>query len=777
MSRTSPAGSMRVAVAASSAALSGLLVAAPAIGQTVTVDTTSAARHQTIDGFGTCLYEGEGQESWWQDLFYDDLRSSILRFDITPTFRSPYSDQLYNCPWYHDDPPLPGPDGNNVRAYTDAEDYTATWNGRNAQIAVMGPDIEQNIDYFDYDDSRPATAGAVAQAGMAQISELGDFKLVASMWSPAPWLKLSSGNTISGQSDPLPRDGAPWPFIWAGNFSGGLLDTSDTPLAIFDDSALGGTGPTSALTQFARALAAYLLGFQRRYGVDLYAVSIQNELNFEVFYNSCTYPLSEMYLAALKAARAELDQHTELQDIRIMGPEDLLGGDGWGLWQYGGGNDITHKNLQYLQNIAADPVADQALDFFCIHGYAPDGVSSAGADPVQWDWWVNGWSTAPADGLPATTEGFASYGKKSWMTETSGEDPAWLAGGAFPGGGGWSIALKIHQALTVGQQSAWIYWQLTDGSDVANETLTDATLREGSPKYVAAKHFFHYIRPGAERVTVSVAGSDALEASAYVHDTDATLTVVLINTSDTAVEAVVQVPSDPTGIQSFDVRTSSENSYWQASSATVSSDQVSVTVPGFGVATLWGQGDTTVVPGTGGAGGGGGASSDTGGAGGDGGAGAPGVGGTVAGAAGSSGAAGTAGGPTAGGGTAGQVGTGGEPTVPVGSGGADAGGGADAAGGADAGGDSGAVAGDGPSAGAPSAGGSSSTSGAGGAGDGTTGDDSGDDGGCGCRTPTRDPRERTGAWLLALLGVVCWRRRTRANAGRSGSRRSSRQGE
>src|SRR4030095_4294010 len=295
---------------------------------------------------------------------------------------------------------------------------------------------------------------------------------------------------ISGQSGILPVNGTPWPFIWGGNFSGGKLDTSGTPRAEFDDSSLGGTGPTSALVQFARALAAYLRGFQQAYGVELYAISIQNELNFETFYNSCTYALSSEYIAALKAARSELDKYDDLRSIRIMGPEDLLGGDGYGMWQYGGGASVTHKNLQYLDHIGKDSQASRPIDYFCIHGYAPNGVSSAGANPREWDWWANGWTTSPGAGLPDTVKGFASYGKKSWMTETSGEDPAWLSPATgYPANGAFSIAVKVHQALTVGMESAWVYWQLTDGSAVKAETLTDAQTVDGSPKYIAVKHF------------------------------------------------------------------------------------------------------------------------------------------------------------------------------------------------------------------------------------------------------------------------------------------------
>src|SRR5262245_33009171 len=59
--------------------------------QTITIDAAPSARHQTIDGFGTCLSGNEGQQDWWRSLYFDDLQSSMLRVDLTPTFKSPYS--------------------------------------------------------------------------------------------------------------------------------------------------------------------------------------------------------------------------------------------------------------------------------------------------------------------------------------------------------------------------------------------------------------------------------------------------------------------------------------------------------------------------------------------------------------------------------------------------------------------------------------------------------------------------------------------------------------
>lgn len=558
---------------------------------TVTIDTASGAREQTIDGFGTCLSGSEGREKWFQHLYFDDLRCSILRFDITPRFKAPYSNFHYNSPWFGQAPPLnlPGPDHNNVRTYTGAADYGRLFGGHRAQIAVMGPDIDRNIEYFDFAAEEPKTAGLMARVGERQKAQLGDFKLIASMWSPAPWLKVSSGDQIRGQKDPLPKSGTPWPFIWGGNFSGGILDTSGVPRPEFDDRALGGNGPTSALTQFVRALAAYLRGFQETYGVKLYAISLQNELGFEEFYSSCAYPRSSDYIKVLKAARAELDKYPDLATIRIMGPEDVLGGDAYGMWQYGNGLKTSDKNLKILESIARDPDAEKALGFFCIHGYSANGVSGAGARPTQWEWWRNGWTAAPGLGLPSRVAGFASYGKKSWMTETSGEEPAWLALSAgFPGEGAWSIALKIEQALTAGDESAWLYWQLSDGKPVSGETLTDRALGSQSPKYIAAKHFFRYIRPGAVRVRATVDGSSGLLASAYVHDPDETLVVELINASASAMSVRVRVPAEPPGFSRFEVITSGPDKLWQTTTEMASRGIVMVDAPAYGIVTLRG---------------------------------------------------------------------------------------------------------------------------------------------------------------------------------------------
>ena len=348
--------------------VAGLLPAALADDH-VSIDASAAGRQQVIDGFGTCISDTEGRQAWWQAAYLDDLGASILRVDLVPRFQSPWSDFNYYSPWFLGEGAAPyafnfnitpaetpryyvgtpgnpdateftngkynGPEGTRARAYTSAADYGKNFGDRHAPIAVMGPNIDDNIARcFNLAAEQTVTAGAIIAAAKSRDPALAGFKLIGSIWSPAPWLKVSSGTVTGPNAWPLQAPGVPHPHIWNGNFVGGRLDVSEKLVNEFDDSALPGDpggpnaaaprGQTSALTQFARSTAAYLRALQQRYGTRFYAISIQNELNFETFYNSCVYPHSADYVAALKYVRAELDKYADLRDIRIMGPEDLL---------------------------------------------------------------------------------------------------------------------------------------------------------------------------------------------------------------------------------------------------------------------------------------------------------------------------------------------------------------------------------------------------------------------------------------------------------------------
>jgi len=565
--------------------LSVFLLASPLLAEEPGSLTFSpSARKQVIDGFGTCLSKELGQQDWFQRLYYDDLRCSMLRVDLVPRFVSPYSDFTYNSPWFHGKPSLPGPDGNNVRTYSDAADYTREFAGRRARIAVMGPDIDQNLKLLDFDERALKATGTMAQLGQSKSAELGGFKLIGSLWSPAPWLKLASGNTYSKGKHPFPKEGAAFPFIWFDNFGGGLLDVSDKPLEIFND----GTGPTSSLTQFARCLAAYLRGYQNAFGVKFYAVSIQNEPFLELFYNSCLYREGTAYAKALKAARAELVRYPDLKDIKFFGPEQCIGNESTFLWYFQPKGEKLRRDmlLKMLADIEADPAAAKALDIYAIHGYASDGISTTGLGLSKvWPWVRHGWTTAPNPSVPAPVKGFQDYGKRCWMTETSGEGTAWQdPSNGFPSKGAFGIVLKIMQALDQGEQNAWLYWQLADGDTVNEGTLTGKTEGANSAKYVAAKHFFRDIRPGAVMLETRVAAP--LDACVALHEKDRTLTLVVANSSSDNQSLRIALPPEMKSIRQFQQHTSSNGALWKESTLAVDNGAAQITLPGYSVTTL-----------------------------------------------------------------------------------------------------------------------------------------------------------------------------------------------
>jgi len=103
-------------------------------------------------------------------------------------------------------------------------------------------------------------------------------------------------------------------------------------------------------------------------------------------------------------------------------------------------------------------------------------------------------------------------GKSVWMTETSGYPADW--------NGCIDYAMSIHAALYYGRVSGWVHWYGID------DLVTTTTLTK---KGFAAKHYYRYVRPGASAVLTTVSNDNNVLVTAFKHDGDNTLTIVLIN--------------------------------------------------------------------------------------------------------------------------------------------------------------------------------------------------------------------------------------------------------
>ncbi|KAM7210526.1 glycoside hydrolase family 30 protein [Rhypophila decipiens] len=129
---------------------------------------------------------------------------------------------------------------------------------------------------------------------------------------------------------------------------------------------------------------------------------------------------------------------------------------------------------------------------------------------------------------------------KVWETETSDLSGKWstkwysTASGAVTTGDGYTWANLIHDGLTAGNISAYLWWVGTQDAQTNGNNNEKLILVDGGD-YVVSKRFWafaHYsrtIRPGAVRLGVSSAGTANLRTTAF-ENVDGSVVANIINT-------------------------------------------------------------------------------------------------------------------------------------------------------------------------------------------------------------------------------------------------------
>lgn len=507
-------------------ALLGAVCSTGAWAASVTID--GGKRHQVIEGFGTCVSsQSPGPKNTYlneafENAYMKDLGASILRMEINPDLGPK---------------PLP-PD----------TDYRT---------------LSQSLDFKAGDNQGQ---GLLAQALTAH--KLDRLLLYGTPWTPPGWMKA---NGVTHLLD-YPTGKGTSPTAVKDN-SGSWHDPKNTLLP-------------EQRSNYGKYLAGFCQGFQRNFGLPIYGVSVQNELMFDEFYNSCRYDydkgcvnwatnppslqtgcgpkFSPMFHDTVQA----IGQQFKAQNIaaKILGPESV-------------GPDEKYFSMVeegYLRAVQDDPATAPYLGIINIHGYGGDAIHPGGSRDA--------WARFYGD--------VKGYGKELWMTEESGEDNAWTTSvNGSKENGAISVGVHIGQALAYGNCNAYLYWQITDPkpSGGALTTPDPATgVNREAKKYCAAKHFFRYIRPGAVRLETS-GDTETFSASAFVHDRNKTLTIVLINTAVTPEPTTITLPAGP-AVSSFQAwRTMASESFVVQPNVSAAGGQLSLTLPPQSMVTLYGQ--------------------------------------------------------------------------------------------------------------------------------------------------------------------------------------------
>jgi glucuronoarabinoxylan endo-1,4-beta-xylanase len=372
---------------------------------------------------------------------------------------------------------------------------------------------------------------------MKEATKRGPVKLIGTVWSPPAWMK-QDGHTSSGHCR-LTNSHC------FGNHECGCTASPPTNEACGDLVCDPGTSVLrfAHYQSFADYLARYVKQYATANQVSIYAVSMANEPDASVNWDSCAWH-SDWIATFLKLYLAPTFAANNIQ-AKVIAPE----ASSWDVVERYAPIDPLFQPppppscqpahpetcppgaVEPLPLLAAtynDPAALARLDIAAGHLY--DG------DPTR------------------KFDQALAAGKKVWQTEASLSHCAWDIDGAL------AWATKIHQGLTAANVSAWLWWNLFLWAD--NQSLIANTIGVGPAvcsdpasvgthdgrNYSVSKvlwalgNYSRFIRPGFVRMHTSSSHSSLL-ASSYRDPVTGRAVVVVINHATSAIAASFSIPA------------------------------------------------------------------------------------------------------------------------------------------------------------------------------------------------------------------------------------------
>ncbi len=286
---------------------------------------------------------------------------------------------------------------NNGIVYTDNLGHTTTNNGIGLSLLR----------------SRIVPGGTTVENSAMQMAQARGARVWSTPWSPAAQFKSN------------------------GNVDGGSFVSS-----------------TANYQAYAAQLAGYVAKMKSQYGINLYAISIQNEPDANVTtYESCNWNAQQIHDFVPYLYNALVASNVASTQITLPESEN---------WQDPSNLAVTAMS---------DPVVAADVGIIADHNY--DG----------------------ANGPANLTKN--SYGKALWETEVallSGSDSS-IANGVY-------YAQRIFLFMTVAQVNAWHYWWLTALNGSGNEGLLDINAAI-TKRLFTVGNYSRFVRPNYYRIGVS----------------------------------------------------------------------------------------------------------------------------------------------------------------------------------------------------------------------------------------------------------------------------------
>ncbi|HYP97614.1 MAG TPA: hypothetical protein VER96_03000 [Polyangiaceae bacterium] len=317
-------------------------------------------------------------------------------------------------------------------------------------------------------------------------------------------------------------------------------DTSRWKLGVADyvnSPEVGGYLDPAHYQDYADVLADYVLGFAAKMGAPLAALSLQNEPNYKVTYESADWS-AEQFHAFLGVLRTEFEKKgvaSALPGLTIIAPE--------------------------AENFKEDLILPSLAD----SNTAPL-IGIVAAHQYEFGPWnVNSYAPTPFSNSIAA-------GKRIWMTE-------WNTG-AFksetPLSSALLLARLIQTDLTTASVSAYVHWwykDLVDSAGAPNKNLW------------ALGQFSRFIRPGFVRLDATNRVGNDLFLAAFKDAAGTGLTLVAVNRGSTDVTFAIQPDSGTLGnVATY--RTSATEDLQDLGSAPSGGSFANVTAPAQSISTF-----------------------------------------------------------------------------------------------------------------------------------------------------------------------------------------------
>ncbi|MGN9762177.1 glycoside hydrolase family 30 protein [Streptomyces sp. SD31] len=194
-------------------------------------------------------------------------------------------------------------------------------------------------------------------------------------------------------------------------------------------------------------------------------------------------------------------------------------------------------------------------------------------------------STHTGHTYASAVDGPLPTSKRTWMSEWSPNGTTWNENWDDGSGyDGFTVASAVHDALTKGNTSGYVYWYGASVGATRGLIQMDGANYHVSKRLWAIANYSRFIRPGATRIGAATPDAN-LRLSAF-RNTDGTLTVVVLNAATSAQRVSYSLRN--TGITTGTATpylTNGSNSMAQQSAVAVSGGSLTATVPARSLST------------------------------------------------------------------------------------------------------------------------------------------------------------------------------------------------